>query len=56
VAGHLNAGDFNRLRSLLADDFYEDELATQRAASRGLMPGSRLRRPGNKRFRMSTAP
>jgi steroid delta-isomerase-like uncharacterized protein len=25
-----NAGDFDRLRSLLADDFYEEELATQR--------------------------
>jgi steroid delta-isomerase-like uncharacterized protein len=25
-----NAGDFGRLRSLLADDFYEEELATQR--------------------------
>jgi steroid delta-isomerase-like uncharacterized protein len=25
-----NAGDFERLRSLLADDFYEEELATQR--------------------------
>jgi steroid delta-isomerase-like uncharacterized protein len=24
------AGDFDRLRSLLADDFYEEELATQR--------------------------
>jgi steroid delta-isomerase-like uncharacterized protein len=25
-----NAGDFDRLRSLLAEDFYEEELATQR--------------------------
>jgi hypothetical protein len=25
-----NAGDFDRLRSLLADDFYEEELATER--------------------------
>ena len=25
-----NAGDFDRLRSLLADDFYEEELGTQR--------------------------
>ena len=25
-----NAGDFDRLRSLLADDFYEEELATRR--------------------------
>jgi steroid delta-isomerase-like uncharacterized protein len=25
-----NVGDFDRLRSLLADDFYEEELATQR--------------------------
>jgi steroid delta-isomerase-like uncharacterized protein len=25
-----NAGDFDRLRSLLADDFFEEELATQR--------------------------
>ena len=25
-----SAGDFDRLRSLLADDFYEEELATQR--------------------------
>jgi steroid delta-isomerase-like uncharacterized protein len=25
-----NAADFDRLRSLLADDFYEEELATQR--------------------------
>ena len=25
-----NAGDFDRLRSLLADDFYEEELATKR--------------------------
>ena len=25
-----NAGDFDRVRSLLADDFYEEELATQR--------------------------
>jgi steroid delta-isomerase-like uncharacterized protein len=25
-----NAGDFERLRTLLADDFYEEELATQR--------------------------
>src|SRR4030095_12248688 len=25
-----NAGDFDGLRSLLADDFYEEELATQR--------------------------
>jgi steroid delta-isomerase-like uncharacterized protein len=25
-----NTGDFDRLRSLLADDFYEEELATQR--------------------------
>jgi steroid delta-isomerase-like uncharacterized protein len=25
-----NAGDFDRLRALLADDFYEEELATQR--------------------------
>jgi steroid delta-isomerase-like uncharacterized protein len=25
-----NAGDFDSLRSLLADDFYEEELATQR--------------------------
>jgi hypothetical protein len=25
-----NASDFDRLRSLLADDFYEEELATQR--------------------------
>jgi steroid delta-isomerase-like uncharacterized protein len=25
-----NAGNFDRLRSLLADDFYEEELATQR--------------------------
>ena len=25
-----NAGDFDRLRSLLVDDFYEEELATQR--------------------------
>jgi steroid delta-isomerase-like uncharacterized protein len=26
----FNSGDFDRLRSLLADDSYEDELATQR--------------------------
>jgi steroid delta-isomerase-like uncharacterized protein len=26
----FNAGDFDRLRALLADDSYEDELATQR--------------------------
>jgi hypothetical protein len=25
-----SSGDFDRLRSLLADDFYEEELATQR--------------------------
>ena len=25
-----NAGDFDRLRSLLADDFYEEEVGTQR--------------------------
>ena len=25
-----NAGDFDRLRSLLADDFYEEEIGTQR--------------------------
>jgi steroid delta-isomerase-like uncharacterized protein len=25
-----NAGDFDRMRSLLADDFYEEELATER--------------------------
>ena len=25
-----NAGDFDRLRSILVDDFYEEELATQR--------------------------
>ena len=25
-----NAGDFNRLRSLLAEDFYEEEVGTQR--------------------------
>ena len=25
-----SAGDFDRLRSLLADDFYEEEVATQR--------------------------
>ena len=25
-----SAGDFDRLRSLLADDFYEEELGTQR--------------------------
>ena len=35
-----NAGDFDRLRSLLADDFYEEELATS-AVSSGQMPGSR---------------
>ena len=26
----FNAGDFDRLRALLADDSYEEELATQR--------------------------
>jgi steroid delta-isomerase-like uncharacterized protein len=30
-----NAGDFDRLRSLLADDFYEEELATQRRLEGG---------------------
>ena len=49
-----NAGDFDRLRSLLADDFYEEELATQRRLE-GQTPGSRRRRPGSKRFRMSAA-
>ena len=32
-----NAGGFDRLRSLLADDFYEEELATQRRLE-GQMP------------------
>jgi hypothetical protein len=49
-----NAGDFARLRSLLADNFYEEELATQRRLEWQML-GSRRRRAGNTRFRTSRA-